>query len=147
MRRLIVAIVVGGVLIAGCGKEDDMTVRERAEARAEQARAHIDDLASRVGTAPQVVQDELASCDPSTEDGLDLIYIVHLTADDGSVERLQGEIADHFSAEGWEVEPAPGDRERQIVSVRFAKDTFTMGAEISERTGKVVVSGSGGCVS
>ena len=147
MRRLIMAIVVCGVLIAGCGKEDDMTVRERAEARAEQARRHIDDLASRVGTAPQVVQDELASCDPSTDEGLDLIYIVHLTADDGSVERLQGEVAEHFAADGWEVERAPGDRERQIVSVRFAKDTFTMGAEISERTGKVVVSGSGGCVS
>ncbi|MFS0886875.1 hypothetical protein [Aeromicrobium sp. 179-A 4D2 NHS] len=146
MRRLIAMIVACGVLVAGCGKEDDMTVQERAEARAAQARAHIDDLASRVGSAPQVVQDELASCDPSTDEGLDLIYVVHLTADDGSVERLQGEVADHFAAEGWEVERAPGDRERRIVSVRFAKDTFTMGAEISERTGRAVVSGSGGCV-
>jgi len=146
MRRLIVAIVACGVLIAACGKEDDMTVQERAEARAAQARAHIDDLASRVGTAPQVVQDELASCDPSTDEGLDLIYVVHLTADDDSPARLEGEVADHFAAEGWEVKRDAGDPGRGIVGVRFAKDTFTMGAEVSERTGKVVVSGSGGCV-
>ena len=146
MRRLIVAIVACGALIAACGKEDDMTVQERAEARAAQARAHIDDLASRVGSAPQVVQDELASCDPSTDEGLDLIYVVHLTADDGSVERLQGEVADHFAAQGWEVKRDSVDPERKTVSVRFAKDTFTMGAEISQTAGKVVVGGSGGCV-
>jgi hypothetical protein len=149
MRRTLVALMLCGIVLAGCGKEDgdDMELQERAEARATQARGHVDDLAGRVGTAPQVVQDELGDCVPGQEDsGIDLSYTVHVTVDEGAAERLRGEIADHFAAEGWEVKTDPVDPQNQVVSVRFAKDTFTMGAKVSQESGRAAVGGSGGCV-
>ena len=147
MRRTLTALMLCGIVLAGCGKEDDMDRQERAEVRAEQARAHIDDLAARLGTDPQVVQDEMGDCVPGQEDsGLDASYTVHVTIDAGAAERLRGEIADHFAAEGWEVKRDPQDSDGDEVSVRFAKDTFTMGANLSESAGKAAVGGSGGCV-
>jgi len=125
----------------------DEQLLERAQARAAEARAYVDDLASRVGTAPQVVQDEMGPCVPGRDDsGIDLSYTVHVTVDETAAERLRGEVAEHFAAEGWEVKVDPVDPERRTVSVRFARDTFTMGANISEAAGRAAVGGSGGCV-
>ncbi len=148
MRPTLVALAICGALLSGCGKEEDgMEQQERAEARAAQTRAHIDDLAARVGTAPQVVQDEIGDCVPGQEDsGLNPTYTVHVTTDDTSVDRLTGEVADHFAAEGWTVKRDPVDPEDGEVSVRFAKEEFNMGAQISEKAGRAAVGGSGGCV-
>ncbi|GAA3546436.1 hypothetical protein AFL01nite_28090 [Aeromicrobium flavum] len=144
---MVVALMLCGIVLAGCGKEDDMELQERAEARAAKARGFVDDLAARVGTAPEVVQDEMGDCVPGREDsGIDLSYTVRVAVDDGAADRLRGEISDHFAAEGWEVKVDPVDPENQVVSVRFAKDTFTMGAKISESDGRASVGGSGGCV-
>src|SRR5690606_32034679 len=105
------------------------------------------DLAGRVGTAPEVVQDEMGDCVPGQEDsGIDLSYTVHVAVEAGAADRLRGEIADHFAAEGWEVKVDPVDPANQVVSIRFAKDTFTMGAKVSEKSGRAAVGGSGGCV-
>lgn len=147
MRRTLVALMLCGIVLSGCGKEDDMQLRDRAEARATEARAHIDDLAARVGTDPEVVQDELGECVPGQEDsGLDLSYTVHVTVDDGAAERLRGEIAEHYEAQGWKVTRDPQDPADDEVSVRFAKDTFTMGANLSPSASRAAVAGSGGCV-
>jgi len=147
MRRTVVALMLCGIVLTGCGKEDDMDLQERAEARAAEARTYVDDLAARVGTDPEVVQDELGDCVPGQEDsGIDLSYAVHVTVDDTAAERLRGEIADHFAAEGWDVKPDPADPAKDEVSVRFAKGPFTMGANISTTAGRAAVSGTGGCV-
>lgn len=148
MRRTIIGLALCATVLTGCGKEEDgMERQERAEARAAETRTHVDDLAARVGTAPQVAQDEIGDCVPGQDDsGLNPSYTVHVTIDDTSVARLTGEVADHFEAEGWTVKRDPVDPENQIVSVRFAKGEFTMGAKISEETGRAAVGGSGGCV-
>ena len=124
-----------------------MELHERAEARAAESRAYIDDIASRVGTNPDVVEDEMLDCVPGQDDsGIDPSYTVHLQVDDGAGERLRGEIADHFAAQGWEVTRDPIDPVKKQVSVRFAKDPFTMVAKVSNSSGRAAVGGSGGCV-
>jgi hypothetical protein len=71
---------------------------------------------------------------------------VHVTVDDTSVARLTGEVADHFVADGWTVERDPVDQGNGVVSVRFAKGEFHLGAKISREIGRASVGGSGGCV-
>lgn len=148
MRLTLISLALCALVLSGCGKqEDDMERQERAEARATEARGYIDDLASRVGTSPQVVQDELLDCVPGQDDsGIDLSYTVHVTVRDGAADRLRGEVAEHFAGQGWEVKPGTSDPEGGSVSVRFAKDTFTMAANVNESTGRAAVIGSGGCV-
>ena len=148
MRLTLISLALCALVLSGCGKqEDDMERQERAEARATEARGYIDDLASRVGTSPQVVQDELLDCVPGQEDsGIDLSYTVHVTVKDGAADRLRGEVAEHFASQGWEVKPGTRDPDGDSVSVLFAKDTFTMAANVSESAGRAAVIGSGGCV-
>lgn len=145
MRR-VVALVALLVLVNGCTQEDDMDLQERAEARAVEARSHIDDLAARIGAEPpEVRQDKLTDCVPGQEDsGLDLVYTLRVAVDPGAADRLRGEIADHFESEGWQVKRDPDSG--TVVSVRFQKDTFTIGAKVSEADGQATVGGSGGCV-
>ncbi len=54
------------LVLAGCGdgQETPMTLEDRAEQVADDARTHIDALAERVGTDPQVTQDVLTDCIP-----------------------------------------------------------------------------------
>lgn len=146
MRRVVGVLVLVLVAVSGCDKESGMELQERAEARAAEARGYIDELARQVGSDPEVRQDVLTDCVPGQEDsGLDLIYTLHVTVEVGTADRLRGEIADHFEADGWTVKRDPvGDD--GAVSVRFQKGTFTMGANVSEDVRWAAVSGSGGCV-
>lgn len=146
MRRILVSLVLCGTVLSGCAKEDDMDLQERAEARAAQARVHIDDLAARLGTAPQVVKDDLGDCVPGQDDsGIDLSYVVHVTVSEGAGDRLRGEISEHFAAEGWTVKAGTEGPEDSF-RILFSKDTFTMSANVSEANGRAAVVGSGGCV-
>lgn len=145
MKRWWGAAAAMMIVVAGCGQDSHMDLKERAEQRAVEARVHIDDLASRVGTDPTVRQDKLTACVPGQDDsGLDLVYTLHVVVEPGAAERLKGEIAGHFASEGWTVkrDADHGD----LISVRFQKGTFTMGAKISEPDEWAAVSGSGGCV-
>ncbi|MBC9226744.1 hypothetical protein GL325_10435 [Aeromicrobium sp. 636] len=147
MRRALVALMLCGIALSGCGKEDDMDLQDRAEARAVEARAHVDDLAQRLGTDPEVVQDEITTCVPGQDDsGLDLIYTVHVTTGVDAAERLPGDIAEHFAAEGWQVKRDHREPGSDEVSLRFTKGTFTMGANLNTSNGRAAVGGSGGCV-
>lgn len=146
MRRIVGVLALVLVAVSGCQKESGMDLQERAEARAAEARGYIDDLAERVGSDPDVRQDVLTDCVPGQEaSGLDLAYTLHVRVEAGTADRLSGEIADHFEADGWIVKRDPvGDD--GAVSVRFQRGTFTMGANVSEADGRAAVSGSGGCV-
>lgn len=148
MRRTLIFLALCAMILAGCGKEEDgMELQERAEARAAQSRTNVDELATLVGTSPTVAQDEMADCVPGDEDsGLEHLYTVHVTADDTTPERLNGEIADRYEAEGWTVKRDSVDPQNQVVSVRFAKDGFNLGVKFSAETGRATVGGSGGCV-
>jgi len=146
MRRVIGAFAVVVLMVSGCGKENGMDLQERAEARAVEARGHIDQLARSVGTDLVVRQNSLTDCVPGQDDsGLDLVYTVHVTVEPGAADRLRGEIADRLAAEGWTVKQDP-EHESGLVSVRFQKDTFTMGAKVSEADHWAAIGGSGGCV-
>jgi|GEM_PF-3957964 len=145
MRRWSCMLLAIGIALTACGKEDDMNLQERAEARAVEARAHIDDLAARVGTDPEVRLNTLTACIPGQDDsGLDLVYTLHVRVEPGAAARLTDEISAHFAADGWVVKHDPVDD--GAVSVRFQKGTFTMGANVSEADEWAAVSGSGGCV-
>lgn len=147
MRRAVLATAIIALTIAGCGKEDGMESDKQVQERAVALRTHIDDLAERVGTAPQVVQDEVGDCVPGDEDsGSEPTYTVHVTVDEGTADRLRGEIAEHFDARGWQVKHDPVDPGDREVTVRFAKGPFTMGASVNETAGRASVGGSGGCV-
>jgi len=146
MRVLALALSV--VLLAGCqsAAERQADLERRAEERAARAREYIDDLATRVGTSATVLQNEMATCDPSSDDGLDLIYALRVEIDASAPDRLRGEIADHFEAEGWEVRRDSDDSDSQRVRIRFLKPPYSMGADISVEHGVASVGGSGGCV-
>lgn len=148
MRLTLIALAICAVVLSSCGKEEDgMELEQRAEARAAELRTHVDDLAGRIGTDPEVKQDEKADCVPGQEDsGLNPTYTVHVSTDDTSVARLTGDVADHFAAEGWTVKRDPVNADNGQVNVRFAKGEFSMGARISEKSGRASVGGSGGCV-
>lgn len=117
------------------------------EERATTARAHVDALATRVGTAPEVQQDELAQCDMEKgEGGLELVYFLRVSIASGAADELTGVIADDYETNGWQVTKDPVDPDNDEVSVRFSKDGYTMGAAVSESAGIASVFGSGGCV-
>lgn len=144
-------MVMAALTLGGCGssEEDEMDVQERADARAVQTRGFVDDLVTRLdGMAVEVAQDSTDPCDLAVEDsGLLHNYSVRFTVDDDAVARLQGEIADALEADGWTVRRDARNDERGVVSVRFLKDTYSIGSKISEETGNATAFGSGGCVS
>ena len=149
--RAVAAVVLAAVLaLGGCGgsEVDQSDVQERAESRAVQTRGFVDDLVTGLdGMGVEVTEDSTDPCDLAVEDsGLLHNYSVRFTVDEDAVARLQGEIADTLEADGWTVRRDVRDDERGIVSVRFLKDTFSMGSTISE-TGNATAGGSGGCVS
>ncbi len=148
MRLTLIAIAACALVLSGCSKEEDgMELEQRAEARAVELRALVDDLASRVGTDPEVKQDAKPYCEPGQEDsGLNPTYTVHVSTDDTSAARLTGEVADQLEADGWTVKRDPVDRETQEVRVRFAKGEFNLGVLISQEAARASVGGSGGCV-
>ena len=123
-------------------------MRQLAETRAAQTRGFVDGLVTRLrGIGVEVAQDATGPCDLAAEDsGLLHTYIVRFTVDDDAVARLQGEIADALEADGWTVRRDARNDERGVVSVRFLKDTYSIGSKISEETGNATASGSGGCV-
>ena len=144
---LCLASLLVALAAAGCSSDEQrqMDLQERAEARAAEARAYIDELAAAVGSDPEVRQDVLTSCVPGDDDsGLDLIYTLHVTVAPGTIDRVRGEIADRFEADGWTIRRDPSDRDE--VSTRFLKGTFSIGANVNEKVGKAAVGGSGGCV-
>lgn len=142
------AVVAVVLLAAGCtsAEEREQELQQRAEARAALARGLIDDLAAAVGTDLEVRQDVLTACVPGDDDsGLDLIYMLHVRVEAGAVDRVRGEIADRYEADGWTIRRDPSDDGGEV-STRFIRGTFSMGANISEESGRASVGGSGGCV-
>lgn len=129
--------------MTGCS-EDEVQLQERAEARAAEARAHVDDLAARVGPTTEVLTDELIDCIPGQEDsGIDLVYQLGVDTE-GDPEQIISDVSDLMTDEGWKVKRDPDSN--GSVKVRFSKDGFSMGARISTTSGLATVSGSGGCV-
>lgn len=121
-----------------------MELQERAEARAADARTHIDDLAARVGQTTEVLTDELIDCVPGQDDsGMDLVYQLGVETE-GDPERIIGDVVEQMAGEGWEARRRPSDSGEVVVT--FAKDGFSMSAGISTSSGRGTVSGSGGCV-
>lgn len=148
MRYVQVMVLVVAIALGGCtGSEDtDMDVQQRAEERASQTRVFVDDLVERLdGAGVEVTEDSVDPCDLAVEDsGLLHNYSVRFTVDGDAIDRLQGEIADGLGADGWTVRrDAPN---RGVVSVRFLRETFSIGAAISSETGNATAGGSGGCV-
>lgn len=148
MRVTVASVLALSLLVvsAGCrdGEEKQMDLQQRAEARAAEARAYVDELAALVGADPEVRQDDLTECELGGSGGLDLIYSLRVTVEPGTAERVRGEIADRYEADGWTVRRDPVDGDE--VSTRFLKGTFAIGANVNERVGVASVGGSGGCV-
>jgi len=145
----LLALGLAVLVLAGCQSdaEREADLERRVEERAAQSRELIDDLAARVGTSPEVRQDEVADCVPGQDDsGRQPTYTVGVTIHPDAVARLTGEIADDLAADGWTVKRDPVDPENKVVSVRFAKDVFTMGVRISEETKVATVGGSSECI-
>ena len=143
-RALVLGALTVAMLLTACNEEDDMGLQERAEERAAQARAHVDDLARRVGQDPEIRMDELTDCIPGQEDsGIDLVYIVRVQTV-GDSERVLDDVSNQMASEGWRVvrDPDSGG----TVKARFGKDGFSMGARISTSSGLATISGTGGCV-
>ena len=142
-------IVLAAAVLGGCqgGKENDMDVQERAEAKAVETRGHVDDLVERLGgTGVKVVGDDIIDCDPQDPDaGLLHNYTVRFTVEDDAAARLQGEIADALEADGWTVRRDPPNTDRGTMSTRFLRDSFSMGATVAD-TGDATAGGSSGCV-
>lgn len=138
-------VILAAILaVTGCGKEDEMDLQERAEARAAEARTHIDDLAALVGETTEILMDELTTCIPGQDDsGIDLVYKLGVDTE-GDPEQIITDVSDQMEKKGWRVVRDPdGDGD---VSARFGKDGFSMGARISTRSGLATVGGTGGCV-
>lgn len=150
MKHVLILALAVTLALSGCGsnEEDEMDLEQRMEQRAAVTRGHIDDLVERLdGSSIEVVGNDVVDCDPQDRDaGLMLNYTVRFTVDDDAVARLQGEIAEALEAEGWTVRRDARNDEQGVVSVRFLKDTFSMGSKISE-TGNATAGGSSGCVS
>lgn len=147
MRYLLSVVLVTAVALGGCGggEKDDMDLQQKSDERAVQTRGYVDDLVDRLGgTGVDVTEDGAESCDPERDDsGLVHNYGVRFDTESGAAERLQGAIADDLDADGWTVRrDAPN---RGVVSVRFLRDGFSVGAKISD-TGNATAGGSGGCV-
>lgn len=141
---MVLTMVAALLLMTACNEEDEMGLQERAEERAAEARAHVDDLANRVGETGEVLMDELTDCVPGQEDsGIDLVYKLRVQTE-GDPEQLLDDVSGQMASEGWQVKrdpPADG-----TVSARFGKDGFSMSARVSTSSGLATVSGSGGCV-
>lgn len=134
--------LAGVVVLGGCGPGEEGR-QQRAEARAEQARVHVDDLVERLGgTEVEVVGDSIIDCLPP-DSGLEPYYAVRFTVVAEVADRLQSEIADDMESEGWTVRrDGYSDGE---TSARFWQDPFGMSAIISD-SGKATANGSSGCV-
>lgn len=144
MRRIVAVMLVALACASGCQGGEDMDIKQRAEARAVEAREHIDGLADQLGSGKAVLQDDIGPCEPGDDSGLDLVYVLRVPVEPGAADRLRGEIADALEADGWTVR-RDADQGNEV-SVRFLRDTFSMGAVVDESVGFASVSGSGGCV-
>jgi hypothetical protein len=145
MRRTLITVAIAALLLTtGCTEEDGMDLQQRAEARAAEARVHVDDLANRVGETREVLMDELTDCVPGQEDsGIDLVYKLRVQTE-GDPEQLLDDVSGQMAGEGWEITRDPaGDG---TVSARFGKDGFSMSTRVSTSSGLATISGSGGCV-
>lgn len=148
MRYLLAIALATTVALSGCGdgKENDMDLQQRAEQRAVETRANLDDLVDRLGgTDVEVMEDGFEDCDPQDSDsGLLHNYALRFTVEPGAADLLQGQVASDLEADGWTVRrDAPnGD----LTSVRFLRDAASMGAKVSA-SGNATAGGSGGCVS
>lgn len=141
---VLLAVSLAGTAACNGSEDSGMSVEERANEQAVEVRQQVDDLAALVGSNPQVRQDEIGACEPGDDEGLLLSYYVGVDVEPGSAERIRGEVAERYEAEGWTIRrdpPANGE-----VSTRFLKGTFSLGAHINEEVGKATVGGSGGCV-
>lgn len=143
-RSMVLTMVAALLLMTACNEEDEMGLQERAEERAAEARAHVDDLANRVGETGEVLMDELTDCVPGQEDsGIDLVYKLRVQTE-GDPEQLLDDVSGQMASEGWQVKRDPAAD--GTVSARFGKDGFSMSARVSTSSGLATVSGSGGCV-
>lgn len=143
MRTTTVAsLALAFILTAACGEpseEERAEMTKRAEQLAAEARAEIDALAARLGTHPVVQQDALVNCEFGQDDsGKYLLYAVDVTIQPGTFDRLKGEIADAYAADGWTVR-------QEDDGARFLKDRTSLGAHVYEDIGLAAVGGSGGC--
>ncbi len=118
-----------------------MTLEDRAEQVADDARTHIDALAERVGTDPQVTQDVLTDCIPGQRDsGLELIYSIDVTIEPDAMARISSDVAETYRDDGWDV------RTRGRDEVVFERAGVTMSAIPAPSAGRASVGGTGGCV-
>ena len=143
MTRLVITLAALALVLAGCGdgQETPMTLEDRAEQVAADARTHMDALAQRVGTDPEITQDEIVDCIPGQRDsGLDLIYNIAVTTEPGAMDRVLADVVPDYEADGWTV------RQRGSDNVVFERDNVTMGARFSDDGTRATVGGSGGCV-
>ena len=131
------------LVLVGCGdgRQAPRNVEDRAEQVAADARSNMDALADRVGTDPEVTQDELSGCIPGRRDsGLDLIYNIAVTTEPGAMDRVLADVVPDYEADGWTV------RQRGSDNIVFERDNVTMGARFSDDGTRATVGGSGGCV-
>ena len=148
---LLLGIGLGGCTVGEGGPGDDQLSAVEA---AQKAREQIDELAAMVGTSAEVTQDEMTSCygpfGEIDESRSTLFYGLHVQVTPEVLDRLYGEIADHYEAEGWRVvEHRDRDRvdpdDSTIGTVSFHKDGYNMGVSIFRDTTVASVGGSSPC--
>ena len=137
MIRRLIALAVGAALLTSCtSKESDMAMTDEV---ADQTRSTIDALAADVGRVTEVQMDTVTACVPGDDSsGEELVYALALEVEPGTLERVRGEIADRYRADGWEVYP------RGSENTAFRRDGMTVGATV-RADGTARVSGSSGC--
>lgn len=126
------------IVLVGCSKETDM---EEAERVADEARSEIRALAALVGPRIEIQHDQLLECTPGDEDsGRILSFAILVKADPDTQDRVRGEVADRYRADGWTVSPRGSD------DTAFRKGSTTMSVAMGPDGTTASVGGSGGCV-
>jgi hypothetical protein len=143
VRILLVPLLAGLVMAAGCDQRGDgMTREERAEAYMEELKLLVHELAAMIGSEVEVQYERFDNCDDSLDDGKPVYpaYTVYVTSAEGTIDRIKGEIFAHYEAAGWRaVERSQG--------ASFHKDGFDLGATANSegKAGRASVGGSGPC--
>lgn len=141
MKKLVRVLVFAAVALtlSSCTDDPEETMKSQEEV-ATAARAEVDALAARLGTNPVVKQDVLTDCVPGNNDsGKELIYTLHIEVEPGALDRLKGEIAHEYEANGWTVR-------QDSDGASFDKDETSIGSIADNNDTVASVFGSGACV-
>lgn len=144
--RQVVGVLLTICALTACtnGDPKGTSVNEEAEAllkqRVDRVRDTVDGLAQRLeGEDVQVLREVVTDCIPGREDlGRSLIYSLRMTVPPGTLDRLRGEIADKYEAEGWKA-----NRNRRDDALLLQNGEGSITALVDEADGQArIVSGS-----